>query len=191
MSFASTFFLAFSMSSDAFVASLSKGAALSERPSLHDALRTGLVFGIIETLTPILGWTLGLSMAQYVTAWDHWIAFALLSLLGAHMIHEGLQHENAEDKPRRSPSSFLRLIVTALATSIDALIIGITLAFMDANILWTSLAIGAATLLMTTLGVMMGRVINTIIGKRAEILGGLVLCGIGTTILVDHLELLA
>ncbi len=70
MSLFSTFFLAFSMSSDAFVASLSKGAALAERPSMRDALRTGLIFGIVETLTPLLGWTLGLSMAQYVTAWD-------------------------------------------------------------------------------------------------------------------------
>ncbi|CBV42288.1 manganese efflux pump MntP family protein [Halomonas elongata] len=191
MSLFSTIFLAFSMSSDAFVASLSKGAALPARPSLRQALRTGLVFGIIETLTPLLGWTLGLSMAQYVAAWDHWIAFGLLSLLGAHMIHEGLQNEEADATPRRSAPSFLRLVMTALATSIDALVIGITLAFMDANILWTSLAIGTATLLMTTLGVMLGRVINTMIGKRAEILGGLALCGIGVAILVDHLGLLA
>ncbi|MFM9268969.1 manganese efflux pump MntP family protein [Halomonas elongata] len=191
MSLFSTIFLAFSMSSDAFVASLSKGATLPARPSLRQALRTGLVFGIIETLTPLLGWTLGLSMAQYVTAWDHWIAFGLLSLLGAHMIHEGLQNEEADVAPRRSAPSFLRLVMTALATSIDALVIGITLAFMDANILWTSLAIGTATLLMTTLGVMLGRVISTMIGKRAEIVGGLALCGIGATILIDHLGLLA
>lgn len=191
MSLFSTIFLAFSMSSDAFVASLSKGATLPARPSLRQALRTGLVFGIIETLTPLLGWTLGLSMAQYVTAWDHWIAFGLLSLLGAHMIHEGLQNEEADVTPRRSAPSFLRLVMTALATSIDALVIGITLAFMDTNILWASLAIGAATLLMTTLGVMLGRVISTMIGKRAEIVGGLALCGIGVAILVDHLGLLA
>ncbi|OBX36627.1 putative manganese efflux pump MntP [Halomonas elongata] len=85
-----------------------QGAALPARPSLRQALRTGLVFSIIETLTPLLGWTLGLSMAQYVAAWDHWIAFGLLSLLGAHMIHEGLQNEEADATPRRSaPRSFV------------------------------------------------------------------------------------
>ncbi|MDN3553981.1 manganese efflux pump MntP family protein [Halomonas almeriensis] len=163
MSLYSTIFLAFSMSSDAFVASLSKGAALSRRPSFLQALQTGLIFGVIETLTPLLGWALGLSMAQYITAWDHWIAFALLSLLGAHMIHEGLKNESPESEgpantnagtspPRRSSRSLLHLVVTALATSIDALVIGITLAFMDAHIIWTSLAIGTATLLMTTQG---------------------------------------
>ncbi|GED23416.1 putative manganese efflux pump MntP [Halomonas halmophila] len=195
MSLYSTMFLAFSMSSDAFVASLTKGASLPRRPSFIEALQTGLIFGTIETITPLLGWALGLSMSQFITAWDHWVAFALLCLLGAHMMHEGLKsHDDTAQEtaaPKRQPASLLRLVITAFATSIDALIIGITLAFMEANIVLTSLAIGGATLLMTTLGVMLGRAISTVVGKRAEVLGGLTLCGIGIAILVEHLGLLS
>lgn len=189
MSFFSTFLLAFSMSSDAFVASLSKGAAL-HRPQFREALRTGIIFGTVEALTPLIGWALGLSLSQYISAWDHWIAFVLLTLLGAHMIHEGLQREDEAPRQKTSRHSFLRLAVTAFSTSIDALAVGVGLAFMDVHILWTALAIGLATLLMTTLGVMAGRMLGTLVGKRTEIVGGLILIGIGSTILVRHLALL-
>lgn len=190
MSLFSTFLLAFSMSSDAFVASLSKGATL-HRPRFIDALRTGVIFGVVETVTPLVGWALGLSMAQHVAAWDHWIAFTLLLMLGGHMILEGLQRDTDTPLPKTSRHSFLRLLLTAFSTSIDALAIGVGLAFMDVNIIWTALAIGTATLLMTTLGVMLGRVLGTIVGKRTEIVGGIILIGIGTTILVEHLGLFA
>ncbi|GHA94519.1 manganese efflux pump MntP [Modicisalibacter luteus] len=190
MSLFSTFLLAFSMSSDAFVASLSKGATL-HRPRFAEALRTGMIFGVVETVTPLVGWALGLSMAQYVAAWDHWIAFTLLLMLGGHMILEGLQRDTATPQPRTSRHSSLRLVLTAFSTSIDALAVGVGLAFMDVHIVWTALAIGMATLCMTTLGVMLGRVLGTIVGKRTEIVGGIILIGIGSTILVEHLGLLA
>ncbi|SFH28835.1 manganese efflux pump MntP [Modicisalibacter xianhensis] len=191
MSLLSTFLLAFSMSSDAFVASLSKGATL-HRPRFSEALRTGIIFGVVEALTPLIGWTLGLSMAQYVAAWDHWIAFTLLLLLGGHMILEGLKRDDDTPPVKTTRHSFLRLTVTAFSTSIDALAIGVGLAFMeDVHILWTALAIGLATLLMTTLGVMLGRVLGTLVGKRTEIVGGVILIGIGSTILIEHLGLFA
>jgi len=182
----SLFFLALAMSTDAFAAAIGKGATL-HRPRLSEALRTGLIFGVIEGITPLIGWAIGQAASGYVQAWDHWIAFTLLLLLGLHMIYNGLQadHEEAE-KPTQH--GFTMLALTAFATSIDALAVGIGLAFIDVNILVAAAAIGCATLVMVTLGVMLGRVLGTLVGKRAEILGGVVLMLIGATILYEHLS---
>ncbi|MGV2292306.1 manganese efflux pump MntP [Trinickia sp. YCB016] len=182
-----TLFLAFAMSTDAFAAAIGKGATL-HRPSLREALRTGLIFGVIEALTPLVGWFLGKAAAQYVSAWDHWIAFALLFVLGARMIFNGLSKQAEEAKPMSH--SFWLLALTGFATSIDAMAVGAGLAFVDVNIYSTAIAIGLATMTMVTLGVMLGRVIGNVAGKRAEMAGGVVLIGIGTTILVDHLQLI-
>lgn len=186
MNFAATASLAFAMSTDAFAAAVGKGAAL-QRPQLREALRTGLIFGVIEGLTPLLGWALGQAAAPYVQAWDHWIAFVLLALLGLRMIREGCSApELEEDRP--SSHSFWRLAITSVATSIDALIVGAGLAFMDANIFVTAAAIGFATFLMVTIGVMLGRGLGALAGKRAELAGGVVLIIIGSAILYQHLS---
>ncbi|MFC5512889.1 manganese efflux pump MntP family protein [Massilia jejuensis] len=186
MNFAATASLAFAMSTDAFAAAVGKGAAL-QRPQLREALRTGAIFGVIEGLTPLLGWALGNAAAPYVQAWDHWIAFILLGALGLRMIHEGWGEPDAEvDRP--DSHSFLRLAVTGMATSVDALIVGAGLAFIDVNIFVTAAAIGFATFVMVTLGVMLGRGLGKLAGKRAEIVGGVVLIVIGSLILVDHLR---
>lgn len=189
MNVLSTLFIAFAMSTDAFAAAVCKGASL-QRPRLSEALRTGIIFGVIETVTPLIGWGLGSVAAPLVEAWDHWIAFTLLGGLGLHMIHAGLTGDDApEERPTRH--GFWRLALTAVGTSIDALAIGVGLAFLDANIWITALAIGCATTLMVTLGVMLGRVLGGMAGRRAEIAGGVVLIGIGSWILMDHLGFLA
>ncbi|TVU70069.1 MULTISPECIES: manganese efflux pump MntP [Cobetia] len=186
MPFFSILLLAFSMSCDAFAAALCKGAVI-RRPTLSDALRIGLIFGIIETITPMLGWLIGRSVASYVEQWDHWIAFGLLLMLGLHMIHEGLsKNEVADDDCNSAQLSLPRLILTGLSTSIDAMAVGAGLAFAGVNIITTALAIGTATFLMATIGVMLGGVLGKMVGKRAEIVGGIVLIGIGTTILLEH-----
>jgi putative Mn2+ efflux pump MntP len=186
MNFAATASLALAMSTDAFAAAVGKGAAL-QRPHLREALRTGAIFGVIEGLTPLLGWVLGNAAAPYVQAWDHWIAFVLLGALGLRMIHAGWgETEPDEEKP--NSHSFLRLAVTGMATSIDALIVGAGLAFIDANIFVTAAAIGCATFVMVTLGVMLGRGLGALVGKRAEIVGGIVLIVIGSVILYEHLH---
>ena len=114
---------------------------------------------MIETITPVIGWVLGLAAARYVVAWDHWIAFTLLAGLCAMMIRNGLRKtgdaEHAENAPRRH--SFWLLALTAVATSIDAMAVGVGLAFIDVDILPTAAAIGLATMLMVTVGVMLGR----------------------------------
>src|SRR5690554_2871678 len=111
----------------------------------------------------------------------------MLAVLGLHMIYNGFKTEEEEDAPVRTRHSFWLLAATGFATSIDAMAIGVTLAFVDNNILITAAAIGMATLVMVTLGVMVGRMLGAIAGKRAEVLGGIALICIGTLILYEHL----
>ncbi|WP_313648542.1 manganese efflux pump MntP [Pseudomonas oryzihabitans] len=186
---ASLMFLAFAMSTDAFAAAVGKGASL-HKPCLREALRTGAIFGVIEAITPVIGWAVGLTAAQYVQPWDHWIAFTLLTVLGLRMIWAGFGAPDAEaEKPRQH--SFMLLALTAVATSIDALAVGVGLAFIDVNIITAALAIGLATMVMVTTGVMLGRVMGNLVGKRAEMLGGVVLIVIGAVILHEHLTSVA
>lgn len=189
MNFSATMILAFGMSMDAFAASISKGAVL-HKPRFREAFRTGLIFGAVEAITPLIGWSLGLLASQYVIQWDHWIAFTLLFILGGRMIYEGCKKQE-EEQPTVRRHGFWLLVTTAVATSLDAMAVGVGLAFLQVNILHTALAIGCATMLMATLGMMIGRFIGPILGKRAEILGGLVLIGIGCFILSEHLQGLA
>ena len=187
MNLASTLLLALAMSTDAFAAAVGKGTAL-QNPRWREALRTGAIFGAIEALTPIAGWALGLGAAGYVKAWDHWIAFVLLGGLGLRMVLAGLNAPGGEeetDKPERH--SFWLLAITGFATSIDAMAVGVGLAFLDVSILPIAATIGLTTFLAVTAGVMVGRVLGAVAGKRAEIGGGLLLVGIGTAILVEHL----
>jgi len=185
MNLVSTVVLALAMLTDAFAAAVGKGAAL-HKPRFREALRTGVIFGVIEALTPLVGWGLGITAAKYVLEWDHWIAFTLLSLLGLRMILAGLREpEPVETKPQSH--SFWLLATTGFATSIDAMAVGVSLAFLDVNIIATAAAIGLATLTMVTLGVMLGRVLGVLVGRRAEILGGVLLVGIGSYILFEHL----
>lgn len=188
MSPISLIFLALAMSTDAFAAAVGKGATLS-RPRVSDALRTGLIFGVIEAATPLVGWLLGRAASQFVTEWDHWIAFVLLVGLGLHMMYAGLRPD--QDEPQEAGQKrhgFWLLAVTAFATSIDALAVGVGLAFVDVNILVAAAAIGLATMLMVTLGTLLGRAIGAVAGKRAEIAGGVVLMLVGATILYEHLS---
>ncbi|UYU30479.1 manganese efflux pump MntP [Siccibacter colletis] len=180
MNLSATLLLAFGMSMDAFAASIGKGAT-QRQPKFSDALRTGLIFGAIEALTPLVGWGLGTLANKVILDWNHWIAFILLVFLGARMVLEGLRGNTDEEPCRRH--SFWLLVTTAFATSLDAMAVGVGLAFLQVNILWTALAIGGATLIMSTLGIMIGRFIGPLLGKRAEILGGVVLIGIGCQIL--------
>jgi len=186
MNIASTLLLALAMSTDAFAAAIGKGASL-HRPKFSEALRTGVIFGVIEAITPVIGWAFGLAAAQYVSRFDHWIAFVLLTALGLRMIYAGVATPkvDAHEKPQRH--SFWLLAVTAFATSIDAMAVGVGLAFIDVDIIPTAAAIGIATMLMVTVGVMLGRVLGNIVGRRAEILGGIVLIAIGGIILYEHL----
>ena len=184
MNLSATLLLAFGMSMDAFAASMGKGATL-HKPKFSEALRTGLIFGAIETLTPLIGWGLGMLASQFVLEWNHWIAFILLTFLGGRMVIEGIRNDVGDDEPVQRHGFWL-LVTTAIATSLDAMAVGVGLAFLQVNIIATALAIGCATLIMSTLGMMVGRFIGPLLGKRAEILGGIVLIGIGVPIMWSH-----
>jgi putative Mn2+ efflux pump MntP len=178
--------LSLSMSADAFAASISRGAAT--KPNLKGALLGALVFGSIETVTPLVGWAIGLAAAGFVGAVDHWIAFTLLGIVGGKMIWEALRREPDEDAPQPAAGrGFMILAVTALGTSIDAAAVGVSLALVGANILVIAFSIGLATFTMTAIGLMIGRAAGHRLGSIVEIVGGAVLIGIGTLILVEHL----
>ena len=173
------------MSTDAFAAAVAKGAAL-RRADLKEAVHTGAIFGCIETATPLIGWELGVGAAKYVSAFDHWIAFTLLTGLGLHMIYASRKIE--ETQPARpARHSFRILAATGLGTSIDAMAVGVSLAFIDVNIVPVALSIGAATFVMVAIGVMLGRALCIAIGRRAELAGGIVIVFIGSLILFEHL----
>lgn len=183
MSFVSNTIIAFSMSADAFAAAIGKGVAL-QKPKLSYAMRIGLVFGGVETMTPIIGWTLGMMASGFIASVDHWVAFTILCIIGSKMIYEGFHNVHAERKESHKLSI---LILTAIGTSIDAMAVGATLALLNVNIWIMAFMIGAATFTMATIGIMTGHYIGTKAGKIAEVLGGLCLITIGTKILIEHL----
>lgn len=186
MSPVSILLIGLAMSTDAFAAAIGKGAAM-RRPQLRDALRVGLVFGLIEAITPLLGWLLGRAASSYVASFDHWIAFGLLGTLGVHMIVAGLRSGHGEEA-RNGRNGLLALATTGFATSIDAMAVGVSLAFLDVHIGVVATVIGLCTLAMVTLGIMLGRALGALVGKRAEIVGGLILAIVGCTILYEHLS---
>jgi putative Mn2+ efflux pump MntP len=190
MNLASTALLALAMSTDAFAAAVGKGTAL-QKPRWSEALRTGAIFGVIEAITPIVGWALGYAASGYVKSWDHWIAFTLLGILGARMIVAALKAPDEVETAKPTRHGFWLLAITGFATSIDAMAVGVGLAFLHVNIVPVAVAIGLATFLMVTIGVMVGRVLGNIAGRWAEAIGGVLLVGIGSAILYEHLTALA
>lgn len=185
MNFASLVFLALAMSTDAFAAAIGKGSAMG-KPRFIQALKIGLLFGVIEAITPLIGWAIGSVAAKWVQQWDHWIAFVLLLGLGARMIWAGFGEPEAEEENTGKKQSILLLALTAVATSIDAMAVGVGLAFINVSIVEAALLIGLATTVMVTIGVLVGRALGSVIGQRAEIIGGVVLIGVGAAILYEH-----
>lgn len=179
--------LAIGMSVDAMIASLGRGAAQG-RPNLRRALGTGVVFGVVEMITPLIGWCLGIVASQYVQAFDHWIAFGLLGAVGAHMAWNALSRHPEEEAP--ASTTMLALIVTAIGTSLDAMAVGVSLAFLDVNIVVIAIAIGTATMVMSTTGMLVGRMLGAKFGRYAEVFGGLALISLGALILHEHLTAL-
>lgn len=175
--------LAISMSVDAFIAALGRGA-ISENRGLVNALKTGVVFGAVEAVTPLIGWSLGVAASQVIQLWDHWVAFVLLAGVGLRMVLNALRR-SADDRP--ATGSPLALLVTAIGTSIDAMAVGVSLAFLDANILMIAATIGFTTFAMSATGTLAGGALGERFGRVIEVLGGLGLIGLGSMILVEHL----
>lgn len=176
---------AVSLSTDAFAASLARGA-VETRARFVTALRVGAVFGTTEGLMALLGWLAARTFADVITAIDHWIALVLLCLIGAKMIREGL-HSEPDDPAGVSaaPRGFLVTLVTALGTSIDSAAVGVALGLTEVGA-YAALVIGLTSFAFSTGGYLAGPFAREALGKRAEILGGLVLIAIGVSIFIDH-----
>ena len=176
--------LAFALAADAFAVALCQGAAV--RPGWRGALRIGGAFGAAQALMPLIGWGLGVAFASVIRDVDHWVAFVLLTVLGAKTLKEGLTPDEEGCDPTPSLSSWA-LLGAALATSIDAAAAGVTLPTLGAPVLLACAVIGLVTLLSCGAGVFIGAASGARLGKKAEILGGLALIAIGTKILIEHL----
>jgi putative Mn2+ efflux pump MntP len=175
--------LALALAADAFAVALCQGAAA--RPGWRGAARIGAAFGAAQALMPLVGWGLGVAFADAIRAVDHWVAFVLLVILGAKTLKEGLTPDDASCDPTPSLSSWA-LLGAAMATSIDAAAAGITLPTLGAPVMLACAVIGVVTLLLCAAGVFIGAASGARLGKKAEIVGGLALIGIGAKILVEH-----
>ncbi len=184
MSLIELFLVAVGLSMDAFAVSVCKGLSMRKLNPRH-AVVIGLYFGGFQALMPLAGYLLGVGFQEIITAYDHWIAFILLSVIGGGMIKEAL---NPEEDSCDDSVAFRDMIVLAVATSIDALAVGVTFAFLRVHILPAVSFIGAVTFCLSVIGVKVGNVFGTRYKSKAEIAGGLILIGIGVKILLEHLS---
>jgi putative Mn2+ efflux pump MntP len=176
--------IAVGLSMDAVAVSLAASAS-NRAQGTRAMFRLSFHFGLFQFLMPIVGWCLGVSVARYIEAVDHWVAFALLALVGSRMIWAAVS--GAEEELARDPSRGTTLIVLSVATSIDALAIGMTLAMLGARIWYASLVIGVVTGCLSLLAILLGKRVGRAVGRRMEAVGGVALIAIGVRILVEHL----
>lgn len=184
MEFIPLLLLAIGLSFDTFAVSVSTGLCL---PNLRfvQAIKIALTLGFFQALMPFTGWVLGRQISNYISDYDHWIAFGLLSVLGVKMIYESFTTN--EPEKCLNPLKPLVLIWMAIATSIDALVVGLSFAFLNLNIYWSVFVIGFVTYMVSMIGMLFGKKLGNRLGKRMEIIGGLILIGIGAKILIEHL----
>lgn len=180
------FLIAFGLSMDAFAVAVCKGLALKKIKPRH-CIKAGLLFGGFQALMPLIGYFCGYWFRDYISAFDHWIAFVLLAILGAKMIMEALSDKDEETD---SAMDFKNMLVLAVATSIDALAAGISFAFLDVNIWWAIGFIGCITFILSGIGIKIGSIFGAKFKSKAEILGGLILIIMGIKILLEHLGIL-
>ncbi|QAY74667.1 manganese efflux pump [Agromyces protaetiae] len=178
--------LSLGVSADAFAVALGKGLQLRTKV-LSGAFILAAAFGIAQAAMPLIGWALGSAFAELIAPFDHWIVFALLLAVGGKMLWEAIRGGDEEDDPDRGRLSKRSVVLLAIATSIDALAVGVSLAFLDVSI-WVAVAtIGAVTFVLSFLAVLIGHRVGRRFQRPAEIVGGLVLIGIGTQLLIEHL----
>lgn len=179
-------FIAFSLNFDTFSVSIVEGAQATHKPTIIKSLKVAFIFATVQVLLAYLGALLGMGFKTFITNTDHWIAFLLLSAIGIKMIKESLQKENCESKTNSS-TNFNSLVFLAIATSIDALIVGITIAFMKESTISYMLSIGIITFFVSYFGYHSGRGLKKICGNHVKAIGGLILIVIGLKTLIQHL----
>ena len=180
-----TILIALGLAMDSFSVSITRGFTTKTRTSI-EAIRTGFFFGLFQALMPVAGWLVGLSIINLISGFDHWIAFGLLVFIGIRMIYESITKES---KQIVSSSSFKILIIMSIATSIDALVVGLSLSFLETSIATTVITIGIITFSLSVLGVYLGKKFGSYF-EKIGILGGIILIIIGVRILIEHLRIL-
>jgi len=184
MTFVEIILIAIGLAMDASAVSM---AAASAGFAHHkrQVFRLAFHFGLFQGVMPFLGWLLGSTIVDYIQSWDHWIAFVLLGLVGGRMIREGLDKD--PEQMKTDPTRGWTLVTLSIATSIDALAIGLSFSVLDVGILLPCLLIGLITVALAVLATQIGKVAGEILGKRVEVLGGIILIGIGVRIVVSHM----
>ncbi|MGL4791449.1 MAG: manganese efflux pump MntP family protein [Anaerotignaceae bacterium] len=185
MGFISVFLIAVGLAMDAFAVSVSNGIAI-KKFRVSDGIKMGMFFGVFQFLMPIIGWLLGSSVRVYIEAFDHWIAFGLLGIIGGNMIKEAMSDEEEEEE-KEFVLSPKKLTVQAVATSIDALAVGISFAVLDVDIVSSATIIGVVCFVISFIGADLGKKLGGLFKERAEIVGGIILICIGLKILLEHI----
>lgn len=183
MGFFELLLIGIGLSMDAFAVAVCKGLKM-QRLNVKQTAIIALFFGGFQALMPFMGWLLGVNFEKYITEFDHWIAFALLAFIGGKMVYESFKNDEDEDC---GCFDLKELFVLAIATSIDALAVGITFAFLKVNIGFAVGIIGVTTFILSSIGVFIGHKFGTVYKNKAELAGGIILILIGLKILLEHL----
>ncbi len=180
----SIIFIAFGLAMDAFAVSVTSGITIKQL-KIRNALKIALFFGAFQAFMPVIGWLAGLSLRAFISSVDHWIAFGLLFFVGCKIIYESVKLEPRERTI--DPLDVSILLMLSIATSIDALVVGVSFAFLKVSIATPVIIIGVVTFILSFTGVYIGDRFGHFFEKKIEIAGGVILIGIGTKILVEHL----
>ena len=185
MGFDAVLLIAVGLAMDCFAVSLGIGAS-EHINSLRPALRLAFHFGLFQAMMPVIGWLAGRSVEQLISGFDHWIAFGLLAFVGLRMIRSGLSTAEV-GTISKDPSRGRTMVMLSVATSIDALAVGISLAALKVQIVYPAIVIGLTTLTLSLIALALGRKLGERLGNRMEILGGLILIAIGVRVVLSHL----
>lgn len=170
---------------DCFAVSVAEGAAYRQLRVRH-ILRMAALFGLFQGLMPVVGYLAGMALRSYIEAYDHWVAFGLLAVVGAKMIYESSTLPDKESQP--NAENITMVLTLAVATSIDALAVGITLSLLHSSILLAAIVIGVITFVVSLVGVQVGKRFGHLLEKKTELIAGLLLMGLGVKILIEHLR---
>lgn len=178
--------IAIGLAMDAFAIAIATSVSLG-RVSRRQLFRFSFHFGLFQAVMPFLGWLAGSSIARYIYTWDHWVAFGLLAFVGGKAIYEARRKPTPETEPaRKDPTRGWNLVILSIATSIDALAVGLSFAMLNITIWYPCVIIGIVTAVVTSAGMLLGSRVGARFGRRVEILGGAILILIGLKILFDH-----
>ena len=195
MDFLSILMIGVGLSMDAFAVALAKGMNIKEG-IWKKAIKIGIFFGVFQAVMPLIGWWAGTYFEAYIKSFDHWIAFILLSIIGGKMIYESIKERRSDNSSDDEAAITLEndedlsnknLTILAIATSIDALAVGVSFAFLNVNIVSAVIIIGITTLVLCVIAVILGKQLGKVFQNYAEIIGGIILIGIGLKILIEHL----